>query len=111
MKIKEVQNSTIADIGKEILSDTQKLKEAIDKSKGSRIGIDFSKVERVSLEFLEFIKKNIKKGELSFYNVNVDLYVLFFIMKMDKYINFYMSESDFVKDKQCIVNRQLKLCS
>ncbi len=113
MDIKTSANNSITETATGILSNDniKKLKEILKRKDIQRYGIDFSRVDRVSSEFLDFIKHNVKKGELSFYNVNSDLYVLMFIMKMDKYVNFYMSENDFLKDRQCIVNRRLRLCS
>ena len=113
MDIKTSKKSIITEIGEGILSTLhiKYLKSLLEREDVYRVGIDFSRVDSVSVEFLDFIKHNVVKGELSFYNVGADLYVLMFIMKMDRYINFYMSESDFLKDRQCIVNRRLRLCS
>lgn len=113
MEIREVQHSSITKISSNTLTaeHTEYLKLALKTANGRRLGIDFSSVKKVKNDFLEFIKQNVQKGELSFYNVNEELYVLFFIMRMDRYLNFYISENDFVNNKQCIANRHLRLCS
>lgn len=111
MKIKVVQNTCIANIGEQEPLHIDKIKSLIEQAQGRRVAIDFGQVVTLGQEFLDFVKNNIRKGQLALYNVNSDLYVLMFIMNMDKYLNYYMSENDFLNDKQCIVNRKLRLCS
>ncbi len=71
-----------------------------------KIGIDLSFVNNCGIEFLETIK-NFKN--ISIFNIPSDIFVLFNVMNIDKYINLFVSETDFIDNKHRLLNRKFNL--
>lgn len=112
MKIKDVNKVCIVDIegnsvSKSDLIDLKRLFR--EKASKKRIGIDLNKVLNIRHDFLDFLKESSSQKKLSLFNINNEVYLLLFVSRYDKYVNIYLNEDDFYKDKRCIVYRRLKL--
>ena len=112
MKIKDVSKVCIVDIEGNSISEADliELKRLFKlKAEKKRIGIDLRKVLYLKPDFLDFLYKSSKKQKLSIFNANNEVYLMLFISRCDKYVNIYLNEDDFYRDKNCIVYRRLKL--
>ena len=112
MKIKDVNDVCIIDIGKESISssDVDKLKNIINKkAHHKRIGLNFANTFFVDYAFWDFLEKEFFTQKISVFNLNTELFLSLFISGYDKVTNIYMNEEDFKFNKRIIVNRRFKL--
>ena len=70
-----------------------------------KVAIDLSYVQECSVEFIEALQKIVNKN-LGIFNIPSDIFVLFNIMNVDKYVNLYVSEIDFEENSRQILNRK-----
>ena len=112
MKIRDVDGVCIADIEKNVVSQSEleKLKQLFKrKSARKRIGINLRNVSFLDYDFIHFLKKASLKHKISLFNANTDIYLFLFVSQADKYVNIYLDCSDFISDKNSVVYRRLKL--
>lgn len=74
-----------------------------------RIGIDLKYVYDCTIDFIDALKLTAKSRKIAIFNIPSDIFVLFNVMKLDKVVNLYVSESDFESDSRRLVNRELRL--
>lgn len=112
MKIKDVDKVCIVGIaGKAILkSDLIKLKKLFRlKNASTRIGINLGNITATNTDFLELLKETSFERKISVFNVKHEIYLTLFISQYDRFVDIYINEDDFIKEKRCIVYRRLKL--
>lgn len=89
--------------------DQREVKRLFDEIKlyeGAVIALDLTFVDNCTIDFFDLVK-NIKN--LNIYNISADIFALFNFMKLDKIVNLYVNELDFIDSKRRILNRDLKL--
>jgi hypothetical protein len=72
------------------------------------VALDLSNVEECSIDFIEAIKNLVNKN-LSIFNIQSDIFVLFNFMNVDKMAKLFVSENDFLQDTRQLINRSFKL--
>ncbi len=73
-----------------------------------RVGLDLTFVQDCTIEFIEELYKLNKIG---IFNIQSNIFALFNIMKVDKCVNLFVSEQDFITDKNRLVNRNFYICN
>lgn len=68
--------------------------------------IDLSYVSECTIDFIEELKKFASIKNIGVFNIPSDIFVLFNIMKIDRYASLFVSESDFETDSRQLINRQ-----
>ncbi len=84
--------------------EANKIASEIDSS--LRVGLDLSFVTDCTIEFIDKISK-IKN--LSLFNISSDIFTLLNIMNLDRKINIFVSELDFLDDQHRIINRKFSI--
>lgn len=74
-----------------------------------QIGIDLKYVYDCTIDFIETLKESAKIKQIAIFNIPSDIFVLFNIMKLDKVVSLYVSESDFENQTRKLVNRHFEL--
>lgn len=112
MNIRDVGKTAVVDIAKEAIT-TAELKEIEkllqNKASNNRVAINLKNVRYIDFDFINLLKNNANKNKLSLINVNTDIYLMLFVHKADIYTDLYLDEFDFVKEKNSIVYRRLKV--
>ena len=67
-----------------------------------KVGIDLSFVKDCTIEFIDFIKK----FNLSLFNIHSDIFAILTSMNLDKQLDLYVSEMDFLEEKHRLLNRK-----
>ena len=80
------------------------IKEA--ESKQTKTALDMSFVNDCTIEFIEGIK-NLKN--ISLFNVQSDIFALLLSMNIDKFVNLFVTESDFLQNKRSLLNRKFNV--
>ena len=70
-----------------------------------KIGIDLSWVEDCTIDFIDNIHKIC---DLGLFNISSSILVLLFSMGIDKKLNLYVSQTDFLDNKRRLLNRKLR---
>ena len=83
------------------------LKEISDETR--QVGIDLKYVYDCTIDFIEALKESAKNKKISIFNIPSDIFVLFNIMKLDRAVNLYVSESDFELETRRLINRNFQL--
>ena len=73
------------------------------------IGLDLRYVLDCTIDFIENLKNVCKLKNISIFNINSDVFAIFNYMKMDKYVNLFVSELDFEENRRQIINRAFSL--
>ncbi len=71
-----------------------------------RVGLDLSYVSDCTIEFIDKIS-NFKN--ISLFNISSDIFTLLNVMNLDKKINLFVSELDFLDDQHRIINRRFSI--
>lgn len=71
-----------------------------------RVGLDLSYVTDCTIDFLDKIS-HIKN--LSLFNISSDIFTLLSVMNLDKKLNLFVSELDFLDDQHRIINRRFSI--
>ena len=74
-----------------------------------QVGIDLKYVYDCTIDFIEALKESAKNKKISIFNIPSDIFVLFNIMKLDRAVNLYVSESDFELETRRLINRNFQL--
>ena len=64
-------------------------------SETRQVGIDLKYVYDCTIDFIEALKSSARAKQIAIFNIPSDVFVLFNIMKLDRVVNLYVSESDF----------------
>lgn len=74
-----------------------------------QIGIDLKYVYDCTIDFIEGLKQSAKVKKLAIFNIPSDIFVIFNVMKLDRVIDLYVSESDFEYQARRLVSRSFSL--
>ena len=85
--------------------ETLRLFEEIQNFPNKIVGIDLSFVEDCTIEFVDAIK-NSKAG---IFNIQADVFLIFNLLKIDKCVNLFSSEYDFIHNKRRLLNRKFSV--
>ena len=80
-----------------------------EKDLKQRIGINLGQVNYIQDDFISLLKNISHKEKASVFNLNNDIYMLFFVLNADKYVDIYLDERDFCSQKNLLVYRRFKL--
>lgn len=83
------------------------LKEVQGESK--RISLDLSLVQDCTVDFIETLKEIAKHREIGIFNIQSDIFTIFNIMNMDKYVKLFVCETDFEENVRQLVNRRFSV--
>lgn len=86
--------------------ESSRIKNEILNSNPLRIGIDMSFVQDCTIDFIKTIAQF---NNISFFNVQSDIFALFTSMNLDKTLSLFVSEIDFLDNKRRLLNRQFSL--
>ena len=109
MEIRENDKLCIIAPIQDELSD-YKVKKIVDRinKETRKVSIDLSNVQSCSNCFIESLAK-LQNKNLSIFNINSDIFVLFNIMNIDKTIKLFVSELDFEEDTRRLINRKFSI--
>lgn len=85
---------------------TERINSELAAFDGVKIGIDMEYVKDCTIDFVEKISKH---PNISLFNIPSDIFSLLTFMNMDKYLNLYVSEEDFITNSHRILNRKFSL--
>ena len=71
-----------------------------------RIGIDMEYVQELTVDFMERVAKY---ANLSMFNIDSCIFTLLTFMKLDKCLNLYVTEEDFISDSHRVLSRKFVL--
>ena len=74
-----------------------------------QVGIDLKYVYDCTIDFIEALKDTAENKKISIFNIPSDIFVLFNVMKLDRAVNLYVSESDFELGARRLINRNFRL--
>lgn len=74
-----------------------------------QVGIDLKYVYDCTIDFIEALKATAKSKQIAIFNIPADIFAIFNIMRLDKVVNLYASETDFESQSRRIINRQFEL--
>ena len=83
------------------LIETARLMDELQHFPDKCIGIDLSFVEDCTIEFIEAIKNT----HAGVFNIHSDIFSIFNFMNIDKCINLFNTEEDFMSNKHRLLNR------
>ena len=108
MEIRDIDKCRIITLFSPKLSEreTNRLKEEIELGKGKRIGIDMSYVNDCTIHFINELHM-IK--DIALFNIQSDIFAILTNMGMDKSLNLFVSEIDFVDNKHQLLNRKFSV--
>lgn len=86
----------------------KKIFEKLEKETVRNIAIDLSNVRNCPIEFIEALKKYDKRN-ISLFNIDSDIFVLFNILGVDKLARLYVSECDFEENSRQLINRKFSI--
>ena len=86
--------------------ESNRLRDEILNSDTLRIGIDMSFVQDCTIDFIKTIAQF---NNISFFNIQSDIFALFTNMNLDKTLSLFVSEIDFLDNKRRLLNRQFNL--
>ena len=74
--------------------------------KTPKIALDMTYVKDCTIEF---IKQLLTIKNICLFNLNSDIFALFFSMNLDKSVKLYVSEIDFIEEKHQLINRKFSV--
>lgn len=74
-----------------------------------QVGIDLKYVYDCTIDFIESLKESAKTKQIAIFNIPSDIFALFNIMKLDRVVNLYVSETDFENQTRRLINRHFEL--
>ena len=72
------------------------------------VALDLSFVQDCTIEFIEMLR-SLKTKKIGIFNIPSDIFVLFNIMNVDKFVELFVSENDFEEKRRRLINRNFKL--
>lgn len=85
--------------------EANRLREEMKNYSDQNIGINLNYVEDCSIEFLDAAIE----FHADFFNIQSDIFSLLNLMNLDKLINLYTTEEDFLTQKHRILNRKFSI--
>ena len=87
-----------------------KVKRIIDRinKETRKVSIDLSNVDSCSNFFIESLIK-LKDKDISIFNINSDIFVLFNLLNIDKTVKLFVSELDFEENTRQLINRKFSI--
>ena len=76
-------------------------------SESKNSAIDLSFVQDCTIEFLTTLMNVAKNRTLSVFNIPAEIFVLFNVMNIDKFVHLYVNKEDFEQNSRQLVNRKL----
>lgn len=73
------------------------------------VALDLSYVQDCTIDFLEKLKNICSTKKIGIFNIPSDLFVLFNMMKVDKFAKLFVSELDFTEDTRQLINRHFEI--
>lgn len=86
--------------------ETERIDEEISQNAEMRTALDMSYVRDCTIDFIEGIKKY---KNISMFNINSDVFAILTCMGLDKTLNLFVSEIDFLTDKHQLINRKFSI--
>jgi len=86
--------------------ETERLSEELINCYEDRTALDMSYVQDCTIDFIDEIRQH--KG-ISLFNINSDIFAILTSMNLDKTLNLFVSEMDFLNDKHRLINRQFSI--
>ena len=88
-----------------------KLSRLIEKinHESRHVAIDLNYMSECSIDFIKSLKDLASKKRIGIFNIPADIFVLFNVMNVDKFVDLYVSELDFKESKRQIINRKFSL--
>ena len=86
--------------------ETQRLSEELINCYEERTALDMSFVNDCTIDFIEEIRMH--KG-ISLFNINSDVFAILTSMNLDKTLNLFVSEMDFINDRHQLINRKFSI--
>lgn len=112
MEIRDTQNICIYAPLSPIMNsyETDRLMKLISFEKRNT-AIDLNYVYDCTVEFIESLKRISREKTISIFNIPSDIFALFNFMKVDKFVNLYVSEADFKENLHQLINRNFHIVS
>ena len=88
---------------RESLRLTDEIENLIRECDSENIGLDMSLVQDCTIDF---IKSILSFKSISLFNIHSDIFAIFASMDIDKKIDLYVSELDFLHKKHKLINRK-----
>lgn len=85
--------------------ETNRLVEEFKSHPNQTVGLDLSYVQDCTIEFLEAAREY--KAE--FFNIQSDIFSILTLLNLDKFINLYTTEEDFMCGKHRLLNRKFSI--
>lgn len=86
---------------------TQRILERVRKE-SRHVAIDLGYVKDCTMDFIEGILTCANK-DLGIFNIPSDIFVLFNVMNLDKFVKLYVSEMDFETSSRQLINRKFSI--
>ena len=86
--------------------ESERINNEISTLNDFKVGIDMEYVKDCTVDFIENISKY---SNLSLFNVQSDIFSLLTFMNLDKHLNLFVSENDFITNSHRILNRKFSL--
>ena len=108
MEIKIEANNCIITVLSPFLfrREVSRLAETLEEYSKFKIGINMDNVIDCSVDFIEMLERF---NNINLYNIASDISAILYKMGLDKRINLYNSEIDFMSSSHRLLNRNLKL--
>ena len=87
-------------------AETKLIEKELSYYKGIKIALDMEVVQELTIDFIEKITKF---TNLSLFNINSDVFALLTFMKLDKCLNLYVTEEDFIAGTHRVLSRNFTL--
>lgn len=84
-------------------------KEIFTETSCENIALDLARVSDCSIDFIETLKELSKSKKIGVFNIASDVFALFNYMNLDKNVNLFVSELDFIENARQIINRKFQL--
>jgi hypothetical protein len=79
------------------------------KKETRKIALDLSHVTDCTIDFLENIKVIATEKNMGIFNINSVIFTLFLTMNLDKSLNLFVNEIDFIENSRQLLKRDFSL--
>ena len=74
-----------------------------------KFALDLEYVKDCTIDFIDFLKELATNKNIGVFNIQSDVFVLFNIMGLDKSVNLFVNEIDFLQNERQLINRQFSV--